>query len=120
MPGTLDDLQTALGDSYKLERELGGGAISRVYLAEEAALGRRVVVKVLPPELMAGVSIDRFRREIQFAARLQQAQIVPLLSAGEMNGVPYYTMPFVDGESLRAKLARDGRLPVDDVLSILR
>src|SRR5215468_9667228 len=112
MSDTRDDLQTALGDSYKLERELGGGGMSRVYLAEETALGRRVVVKVLSPELMAGVNIDRFRREIQLAARLQQAQIVPVLSAGETNGVPYYTMPFVDGESLRAKLARDGQIPV--------
>src|SRR5215475_1217369 len=120
MPDTRDELQTALGDSYKLERELGGGGMSRVYLAEETALGRRVVVKVLSPELMAGVNIDRFRREIQLAARLQQAQIVPVLSAGDMSGIPYYTMPFVDGESLRAKLARDGKLPVNDVLSILR
>jgi len=120
MSDTRDELQIALGDSYKLERELGGGGMSRVYLAEETALGRRVVVKVLSPELMAGVNIDRFRREIQLAARLQQAQIVPVLSAGEMNGVPYYTMPFVDGESLRARLARDGKLPVHDVLNILR
>jgi tRNA A-37 threonylcarbamoyl transferase component Bud32/tetratricopeptide (TPR) repeat protein len=120
MSDTRDELQTALGDSYRLERELGGGGMSRVYLAEETALGRRVVVKVLSPELMAGVNIDRFRREIQLAARLQQAQIVPVLSAGEMNGVPYYTMPFVDGESLRARLARDGKLPVHDVLNILR
>src|SRR5499433_3220250 len=115
-----DDLQSALGTSYTLERELGGGGMSRVFLAEETALGRKVVVKLLSPELLAGVNIDRFRREIQLAARLQQAQIVPVLSAGEMNGVPYYTMPFVDGESLRAKLTRDGKLPVHDVLNILR
>src|SRR5215510_13039909 len=120
MSDTRDELQSALGTSYTLERELGGGGMSRVFLAEETALGRKVVVKLLSPELLAGVNIDRFRREIQLAARLQQAQIVPVLSAGEMNGVPYYTMPFVDGESLRAKLARDGKLPVNDVLSILR
>src|SRR5215813_5738781 len=115
-----DDLQSALGTSYTLERELGGGGMSRVFVAEETALGRKVVVKLLSPELLAGVNIDRFRREIQLAARLQQAQIVPVLSAGEMNGVPYYTMPFVEGESLRARLARDSKLPVHDVLSILR
>src|SRR5262252_6256915 len=120
MSDTRDELQTSLGDSYKLERELGGGGMSRVYLAEETALGRRVVVKVLSPELLAGVNIDRFRREIQLAARLQQAQIVPVLSAGETNGVPYYTMPFVDGESLRARLARQRQLPVQEVVSILR
>jgi eukaryotic-like serine/threonine-protein kinase len=115
-----DELQSALGSSYTLERELGGGGMSRVFLAEETALGRKVVVKLLSPELLAGVNIDRFRREIQMAARLQQAQIVPVLSAGEMGGVPYYTMPFVDGESLRARLARVGRLPVSEVVSILR
>src|SRR6185503_19592747 len=98
----------------------GGGGMSRVFVAEETALGRKVVVKVLSPELLAGVNIDRFRREIQLAARLQQAQIVPVLSAGETQGVPYYTMPFVDGESLRAKLARGERIPVADVVSILR
>ncbi|HEY9227352.1 MAG TPA: protein kinase, partial [Gemmatimonadaceae bacterium] len=115
-----DELQTALGTTYRLERELGGGGMSRVFLAEETALGRQVVVKVLSPELLAGVNIDRFRREIQLAARLQQAQIVPVLSAGEIGGVPYYTMPFVAGESLRAKLARVGQLPVPEVVSILR
>lgn len=115
-----DDLQTSLGGAYTLERELGGGGMSRVFVAEEVALGRKVVVKVLSPELLAGVNIDRFRREIQLAARLQQAQIVPVLAAGEMQGVPYYTMPFVEGESLRAKLARERRLPVHDVVSILR
>src|SRR5215471_17656650 len=114
------DLQSSLGDSYKLERELGGGGMSRVFLAEETALGRRVVVKVLSPELLAGVNIDRFRREIQLAARLQQAQIVPVLSAGEMDGMPYYTMPFVDGESLRARVARQRQLPVQEVVGILR
>src|SRR5499433_1245988 len=115
-----DDLQSALGTSYTLERELGGGGMSRVFLAEETALGRKVVVKLLSPELLAGVNVDRFRREIQLAARLQQAQIVPVLSAGETNGVPYYTMPFVDGESLRARLARQRQLPVQEVVSILR
>jgi eukaryotic-like serine/threonine-protein kinase len=94
--------------------------MSRVFLAEETALGRKVVVKVLSPELLGGVNIDRFRREIQLVARLQQAQIVPVLSAGETNGVPYYTMPFVEGESLRAKLATEGKLPIPEVVSILR
>src|SRR4051812_17278191 len=115
-----DELQTTLGAAYTLERELGGGGMSRVFLAEENSLGRKVVVKVLSPELLAGVNIDRFRREIQLAARLQQAQIVPVLSTGDTNGVPYYTMPFVDGESLRARLAKDGKLPVAEVVNILR
>src|SRR5437868_1727604 len=94
-------LQSSLGDSYALERELGGGGMSRVFVAEETALGRKVVVKVLSPELAEGLSAARFVLEIKLAARLQQANIVPLLRAGEIDGLPYYTMPFVTGEALR-------------------
>src|SRR5687767_1768304 len=115
-----EQLQTTLGDSYRLEHELGGGGMSRVFVAEEASLGRKVVIKVLPPEMAAAVSIDRFRREIQLAARLQHPHIVPLLSAGETNGLPYFTMPFVKGESLRARLAKGGELPVSEAVRILR
>jgi serine/threonine-protein kinase len=75
--------------------------MSRVFLAEEKRLGRKVVVKLLSPELGAGVSADRFEREIRLAARLQHPHIVPLLAAGDVNGLPYYTMPFVSGASLR-------------------
>jgi serine/threonine-protein kinase len=78
-----DQLQQTLGEAYRLERELGGGGMSRVFLAVETALGRNVVVKVLLPELAAGVSVDRFRREIQLAAQLQHPHIVPLHAAGE-------------------------------------
>jgi tetratricopeptide (TPR) repeat protein/tRNA A-37 threonylcarbamoyl transferase component Bud32 len=120
MPDIRDELQSSLGSTYTLERELGGGGMSRVFVAEETALGRKVVVKVLSPELLAGVNIDRFNREIQLAARLQQAQIVPVLAAGESNGVPYYTMPFVEGESLRAKLTRKEPFTIAEVVSILR
>ena len=91
-----------------------------MFTARETALGRTVVVKVLPPELAAGVSIDRFKREIALAARLQHPHIVPLLSAGEMEGVPFFTMPFITGESLRARLARHGELPVSESLRLLR
>jgi tetratricopeptide (TPR) repeat protein len=114
-----DHLQASLGSTYTLERELGGGGMSRVFLAEERALGRRVVVKVLPPELVAGVNVERFKREIVLAARLQHPHIVPVLAAGEMDGLPYYTMPFVEGESLRARLAR-GPLAMVEIISILR
>jgi serine/threonine-protein kinase len=113
-------LQLALGSAYSLERELGGGGMSRVFAARDTSLGRTVVVKVLPPELAAGVSIERFKREIALAARLQHPHIVPLLSAGEMDGVPFFTMPFVTGESLRARLGRDGELPVSESLRLLR
>ena len=84
-----DQLQTALGSAYTLERELTGGGMSRVFVATENRLRRSAVVKVLTPELAAGVSAERFEREIQVIAGLQQAIIVPLLSAGEMDGVPY-------------------------------
>ena len=113
-------LQSVLGSAYTLEHELGGGGMSRVFLAEERALGRKVVVKVLSPDLSAGVNAERFNREIQLAAKLQQAQIVPVLTAGQVDGISYYTMPFVDGESLRARLARDGALSIPSVINILR
>ena len=113
-------IQTTIGDTYMIERELGGGGMSRVFLAEERALGRRVVVKVLPQELSGGVSSERFRREISLAARLQHPHIVPLLTAGDMNGLPYFTMPFVEGESLRARLARHGEFPVSEAMRLLR
>lgn len=93
--------------------------MSRVYVAREKALDREVVVKVLPPELAAGVNRDRFRREIQLAAQLQHPHIVPLLSAGESGDLLYYTMPFIAGESLKAALAKRGKLPVRDVVRIL-
>lgn len=113
-------LQATLGASYALERELGGGGMSRVFVALEAALGRRVVIKVLPPELAAEVSYDRFRREIQLAAQLQHPHIVPLLAAGETNGLPFFTMPHVEGETLRAALTRSGELPIAQAIRILR
>src|SRR6185436_15183124 len=112
-------LQTTLGDAYTLERELGGGGMSRVFVADETALGRKVVVKVLPPELVAGVSVERFKREIQVAARLQHPHIVPVLSAGESSGLPFYTMPFVEGSSLRARLTA-GRMSSGEAVGILR
>ena len=115
-----DQLQASLGANYALERELGGGGMSRVFLATEKTLGRSVVVKVLPPELAHAVSVERFRREIAMSARLQHPHIVPLLTAGETEGLPYYTMPFIDGETLRARLARVGELPLVDIVRVLR
>jgi eukaryotic-like serine/threonine-protein kinase len=113
------ELQRELGSSYQLGHELAGG-MSRVFVADEVALGRKVVVKVLPPDMAAGVSQERFRREIQLAARLQHPHIVPLLAAGALGDVLYYVMPLVEGESLRARLAREGELPVADALHIIR
>ena len=82
------DLQRGLGSTYTLERELGGGGMSRVFLAEETALGRRVVVKVLAPELTEGLSAERFAREVRLAARLQHPNIVPVLAAGDASSLP--------------------------------
>jgi eukaryotic-like serine/threonine-protein kinase len=113
-------LQQTLSGSYTLQRELGGGGMSRVFVAADAALGRQIVIKVLAPELAEGLSADRFKREIQVAARLQHPNIVPLLAAGEADGLPYYTMPLVEGESLRARLAKSGELPVRDAVALLR
>ncbi len=115
-----DQLQSTLGGAYTVERELGGGGMSRVFVALDASLARRVVVKVLPDGMSGQLSVDRFKREISIAARLQHAHIVPLLAAGEVDGLPYFTMPFVDGESLRARITRDGELPLSDAVRILR
>ena len=114
------ELEASLGNTYTLERELGGGGMSRVFLADERRLKRKVVIKLLSGEMAAGVSTERFEREIQLAASLQQANIVPILAAGDAQGMPYYTMPFVEGESLRARIEREGKLPIGSVISILR
>src|SRR3989441_1231856 len=115
-----DRLQSALGTAYRIDKELGGGGMSRVFLAEEVRLGRQVVVKVLPPELAAGVSADRFEREIRLAAALQHPHIVPLLTAGSQGDLLYYVMPHIAGESLRARIAHEHALPVGETVRILR
>ena len=115
----VDALRAALGPAYDLESELTGGGMSRVFVATERALNRRVVVKVLPPDLAAGVNRERFRREIQLAAQLQHPHIVPLLSAGDTEGFLYYTMPFIEGESLKHALSNGTRFSTREVVSIL-
>jgi tRNA A-37 threonylcarbamoyl transferase component Bud32/tetratricopeptide (TPR) repeat protein len=115
-----DQLQSTLGSSYTLGTELGGGGMSRVFAATETSLGRQVVVKVLPPEMAEGVSIERFKREIQLAAQLRHPHIVPVLAAGASEGLPYYTMPLEEGHSLRARLSKSGPMPVTEVISVLR
>ena len=120
----LASLAAALGDRYSIHRELGGGGMSRVFVAEERALGRQVVVKVLLPDLAAGVSVDRFRREIQLAAQLQHACILTVPRFRRRVGLtggrrPWFTMPYVEGESLRDRLRRERRLPVVDAVRIV-
>ncbi len=113
-----EQLQQSLGSGYTIVRELGGGGMSRVFLADDNALGRSVVFKVLLPELAAGVNAERFNREVQLSARLQHPHIVPVLTAGQVDGLPFYVMPFVKGESLRTRLA-GGPLPVPETIGIL-
>jgi len=113
-------LEISLGPAFRVERELGGGGMSRVFLVHDTALDRRIVVKVLPPDLAAGLSTDRFKREIHLAARLQHPHIVPVLSAAATDGLLHYSMPYITGESLRARLARQHELPVPDVARVLR
>ena len=114
------ELQATLGGTHVIEQELGGGGMSRVFIATETALGRRVVIKLLAPELAQSVSGDRFKREIRLAGQLHHPHIVPLLLAGSTaNGLPYYTMPYIEGESLRARLQRTGELPVEGVIATL-
>jgi tRNA A-37 threonylcarbamoyl transferase component Bud32/tetratricopeptide (TPR) repeat protein len=118
-------LQAAVGDRYRIERELHGG-MSRLFLAEERSLERKVVIKVLRPELATEVSAARFQREIQVAARLQHPHILPVLTAGEVraptlggDALLYYVMPYVEGDSVRDRLEREGRLPVADAVQVL-
>ena len=113
-------LVTSLGAAYDLGRELGGGGMSRVFVAVDTELHRSVVVKVLHPEMTFGVSLERFNREIMLAARLQHPHIVPLLSAGHTQGLPYFIMPLIEGESLRARLTRAGEFPIPEALRLLR
>ncbi|MEX2153010.1 MAG: serine/threonine-protein kinase [Gemmatimonadaceae bacterium] len=112
-------LQSHLGPAYTIQTELGGGGMSRVFVAEEVALGRRVVVKVLNPALAATVSIQRFQREIMVVAQLNHPNIVPVLSAGEVDGLPYFIMPYIEGESLRGRIMR-GPLSLRETVAILK
>ncbi|MCC7003791.1 MAG: protein kinase [Gemmatimonadaceae bacterium] len=119
MSDEVSQLKAHLGDRYEFERELGGGGMSRVFLATERALSRRVVVKVLAPELSHRVNLERFQQEIATAATLQHPQIVPVFHAGSAADLRYYVMPFIAGESLRARLEREKTLAPLDVIRLL-
>ncbi|MFN2602906.1 MAG: serine/threonine-protein kinase, partial [Gemmatimonadaceae bacterium] len=112
-------LKDVLSQAYDIERELGGGGMSRVFVATDRVLGRKIVIKLLSPELIADVNRGRFRREIQVAAQLQHPHIVPLLSAGESGDLVYYTMPFIAGESLKHLVERNGPMMVPDVVRVM-
>jgi tRNA A-37 threonylcarbamoyl transferase component Bud32/TolB-like protein len=117
---TLEILQEALRDKYKVDREIGAGGMATVYRAEDLKHHRQVAIKVLRPELAASLGTDRFLREIEMAARLQHPHVLPLYDSGAAAGFLYYVMPFVEGESLRDKLSRDGSLPVEVAVQLVR
>ena len=119
MTAPLDQLKAALGGTYEIEREVGVGGMATVYLANDLKHGRQVALKVLRAELTAAMGTDRFPREIQIIAQLQHPHIVPLYDSGEMGGFLYYVMPFVDGESLRERIARTGPLSVNETVRLL-
>ncbi|HLB36602.1 MAG TPA: serine/threonine-protein kinase [Gemmatimonadales bacterium] len=120
MPDPIEALRTALAGRYTVERELGAGGMATVYLAEDVRHRRKVAVKVLRPDLTQSVGPERFLREIEIAARLQHPHILPLYDSGEAGGFLFYVMPYVEGESLRHRLTRQGELPVADAVRILR
>lgn len=120
MTDVLQRLTAALADRYEIEREAGQGGTAVVYLARDLKHGRKVAIKVLRSELAASLGSDRFLKEIQITAQLQHPHILPLHDSGAADGILYYVMPYVDGESLRERLAREIQLPVKDALHIVR
>src|SRR5438093_9530532 len=112
-------LKEALRDRYSLGRELGQGGMATVYLARDLRHDRLVAVKVLRPELAATLGSERFLQEIATAARFQHPHILPLLDSGDAGGFLYFVMPYVEGESLRGRLARQGELPIHEAVKIL-
>ncbi len=120
MTGLLEDLKKALASRYTIDREVGSGGMATVYLAKDMRHRRDVAVKVLRPELAAALGGERFLREIEIAAGLQHPHILPLYDSGEAEGFLYYVMPFVDGESLRDRITRQGELPISEAVRLLR
>jgi serine/threonine-protein kinase len=118
MPELLDRLQSALADRYRLERELGAGGMATVYLAHDLRHGRRVALKLLKPELAAVIGAERFLGEIRTTANLQHPHILPLFDSGAADSFLYYVMPYVDGESLRARLSREKQLPIGEAVRL--
>ena len=118
MTDTFERLQAALAERYRVERELGAGGMATVFLAQDVKHDREVAIKVLHPELAASIGTERFDREIRLAAKLQHPHILGLYDSGAADGLLYYVMPFVKGESLRDRLDREQQLPIDDAIQI--
>ena len=119
MDDLLEDLRKSFADSYRVDHELKGGGMSRLFMATDLALSRKVVIKILPPELTSDMMAARFKREAEVTAHLQHPNILPIITAGLKNGLLYYIMPFIPGESLRERLKREQKLPVDQGVTIL-
>jgi len=119
MANVVAQLNAALAGRYRLERELGAGGMATVYLAEDLKHRRKVALKVLKPELAALLGAERFLAEIRVTANLQHPNLLPLFDSGEADGFLYYVMPYIDGETLRARLERERELPVDDVIRLV-
>ncbi|MEE8361510.1 MAG: protein kinase [Gemmatimonadales bacterium] len=115
-----DRLQGALGDAFQIERELKPGGMSLLFLATERSLNRRVVIKLLPPDMTSEVSAARFKQEIELAAQLQHPNILPILSAGSHDDLIYYIMPYISGESLRHRLTNEGRASIESATQLIR
>ena len=118
MPDLLGQLQSSIGHAYTIERELGRGGMATVYLARDLKHHRHVALKVLDPELGAVLGAERFLSEIRVTANLQHPNLLPLFDSGEAQRLLYYVMPFVEGETLRARLDREKQLPVDEAVRI--
>ena len=120
MPDLPERLTRALEGRYTVDRELGQGGMALVFLAHDIRHDRDVALKILRPELASEIGPDRFLREIKMAARLTHPHILPLFDSGEADGLLFYVMPYVDGESLRDRLDRERQLPIEDVIEITR
>src|SRR2546427_4394175 len=120
MVDVLETLRARLAPRYDVEREIGAGGMARVFLAVEHHPHRRVAIKVLDPEVSTRLLRERFIREVDLSSNLSHPHIVPIFSAGEVDGLFYYVMPYVEGESLRHRLLRERKLPLDDALHIAR
>lgn len=116
----LGRLRESFADVYRVEGEMKGGGMSRLFLATDLALNRKVVIKILPPEMVSPMMLARFKREGEVTAKLQHPHILPVISAGVRDGLVHYIMPFIEGESLRGRLEREKQLPVQDAVRILR
>src|SRR6266705_2245863 len=118
MTADMERLRSALAGRYTIQREVGHGGAAVVYLAQDEKYGRSVALKVLRPEVAASLGPDRFLREIRITARLQHPHILPLLEAGEAEGLLFYVMPYVEGHSLRVRLERERQLPIHEAARI--